>query len=95
MCCIIPASIFSLCCGCMCNVIAIPIGLLVGPFILAYLVIDWFLSKIRELFKNDKELFEKFIKFSKESRIDVMTRFCVREGCDGRMQAAGMKQNHA
>ena len=47
MCCIIPASIFSLCCGCMCNVIAIPIGLLVGPFILAYLVIDWFLSKIR------------------------------------------------
>ncbi len=43
--------------------------------------------EIRELFKNDKELFEKFIKFSKESRIDVMTRFCVREGCEGRMQA--------
>lgn len=46
--------------------------------------------EIRELFKNDKELFEKFIKFSRESRIDVMTRFCVREGCEGRMQAENM-----
>ena len=29
--CFIPAALFSLCCGCICNVIAIPIGLLLGP----------------------------------------------------------------
>ena len=44
--CIIPASIFSICCGCICNLIAIPIGLLVGPFFLGFIVIDTLYKKI-------------------------------------------------
>lgn len=47
-------------------------------------------KEIRELFKNDQILYEKFVKFSKDARVDVMTRFCVREGCEGRMQAESM-----
>jgi hypothetical protein len=46
-CCIVPASLMSILCGCMCNVIAIPIGLLVGPFFLAALAIGEYLRKIR------------------------------------------------